>query len=156
MNITVDEEISSHLGGDLYQYIQQPEVFPDCNDSNNTIIRLQKKKEKIILVTAILALSLHKIPMLPNRSRNLHRDRDSALVFVESWDDEYFQRQMRLCREDFNLVVRLISPKIEKNEAKAKASSGSTINPYLRLLITCRILAGKFILIILFLLHSFF
>ena len=39
-------------------------------------------------------------------------------------------------------MLRLISPLIQRNEKKATASSGSSISPELRLMITLRILAG--------------
>jgi hypothetical protein len=52
-----------------------------------------------------------------------------------------FRRQF-LCREDFGILLHKIAPLIRRNEAKAIASSGSSINPELRLMITLRILAG--------------
>ena len=70
------------------------------------------------------------------------RDRQQALNHILSWNDDMFQRQMRLKRVDFYEVLEKISPCLEKNEQMATLSSGSTICPLLRLAITCRILAG--------------
>ena len=53
-----------------------------------------------------------------------------------------FRRQFRLCREDFGYVLSLITPLIQRNEVQATNSSGSTICPEMRLMITLRILAG--------------
>jgi hypothetical protein len=53
-----------------------------------------------------------------------------------------FQRQFRLDREDFNWLLTLISPSIQKNEEMARRSSGSAVNPELKLLMTLRLLAG--------------
>ena len=53
-----------------------------------------------------------------------------------------FRRQFRLCREDFGYILGLISPLIQRNEAKARNSSGSSVCPEIRLMITLRILAG--------------
>jgi hypothetical protein len=53
-----------------------------------------------------------------------------------------FKRQFRLCREDFGDVLKLIAPLIRRNEIKAHNSSGSSICPEMRLMITLRILAG--------------
>jgi hypothetical protein len=53
-----------------------------------------------------------------------------------------FHRQFRLKRIDFYDLLRLILPKIEGNQEMARRSSGSSVNPELRLCMTCRILAG--------------
>ena len=36
------------------------------------------------------------------RAHNIYRDREGPLNFIMSWSDEMFQRQFRLCKEDFN------------------------------------------------------
>lgn len=92
-----------------------------------------------IVTTAIAALC---IPMEPPRIGNSRSDRQSALQYVRSWDDDMFRRQFRLCREDFGALLGKISPLTIRNEAKAISSSGSSISPELRLMITLRILAG--------------
>ena len=53
-----------------------------------------------------------------------------------------FNRQFRLCREDFFYVLSKISVDLKKDVRKAKNSSGSEISPKLMLMITLRILAG--------------
>ena len=83
---------------------------------------------------------LDKIPRM--RRPNAHRDRPGALEFVRSWDDDMFQRQFRLDREDFNWLLALIAPSIQKDEEMARRSSGSAVNPELKLLMTLRLLAG--------------
>lgn len=61
---------------------------------------------------------------------------------IEQWDDNMFRRQMRVCREDFEDILRLITPLIERDAEMATRSSGSPISARLRLHITLRILAG--------------
>jgi hypothetical protein len=80
-------------------------------------------------------------PEIP-RSPNVHRDRECALEYIRSWDDDMFQRQFRLERADFYPLLQLISPLIEVNEKMAARSSGSSVNPELRLAMTMRMLAG--------------
>ena len=53
-----------------------------------------------------------------------------------------FQRQMRLERADFYDTLILIAPVIEKDEEMAQRSSGSSIDPELRLAMTLWLLAG--------------
>lgn len=53
-----------------------------------------------------------------------------------------FRRQFRLCREDFGNVLTKIDHLIRRNEVKARNSSGYSICPEMRLMITLRILAG--------------
>ncbi len=101
---------------------------------------VQTKTTPAILINmTFLALC---IPSLPSRTGNQHANRASAIEFVRSWDEEMFERQFRLCREDFNNILTQIAPLIERNEQMAIRSSGSNINPELRLLITLRVLAG--------------
>ena len=57
-------------------------------------------------------------------------------------DDDMFARQFRLCREDFGDILVQIQPLIERNEMQAMRSSGSSICPELRLMMTLRVLAG--------------
>ena len=49
---------------------------------------------------------------------------------------------MRLDRLDFYETLIVIAPKIEKDESMARRSSGSSINPELRLAMALRLLAG--------------
>lgn len=57
-------------------------------------------------------------------------------------DDDMFTRQFRLSREDFGDILHQIAPLIERNELQAVRSSGSSICPELRLMMTLRVLAG--------------
>ena len=81
-----------------------------------------------------------EIPRL--RAPNMHRDRHGALEYIRSWDDGMFQRQFRLERIDFNELLSLISPRLAVNEEMAIRSSGSCVNPELRLAMALRMLAG--------------
>ena len=92
-----------------------------------------------VIATSIIA---YTVPLEPPRVGNCRNERPQALQYVRSWDDDMFKRQFRLCREDFGDLLYKIHPLIHRNEMKAIASSGSSICPELRLLITLRILAG--------------
>lgn len=98
---------------------------------------------KAVAVTvAAVMITLATIPIEPPRIGNCRNSRPEALQYVRSWDDDMFRRQFRLCREDFGYVMGLISPLIQRNEAKARNSSGSGICVEIRLMITLRMLAG--------------
>lgn len=108
---------------------------------------LEPARKKLLIATSIatavsIALSLCTIPLEPPRIGNCRNTRPEALQYVRSWDDDMFRRQFRLCREDFGYVLSLIAPLIRRNEVQATNSSGSTICPEMRLMITLRILAG--------------
>ena len=106
---------------------------------NNQDATLKRLAVLTVVTTAIMASF---IPIEPPRIGNSRNDRSHAIQYVRSWDDDMFHRQFRLCREDFGFLLRLISPLIQRNERKAVASSGSSICPELRLMITLQILAG--------------
>ena len=76
------------------------------------------------------------------RVGNKHRN----ILMIINWsydlDDAMFNRQFRLCREDFFYVLFKIEDGLTKNEKKAINSSGSSVSPYIMLMITLRILAG--------------
>lgn len=98
-------------------------------------------------VSAIQALlwsdsSFNSLTRLPGRVGNLHRDRESSLLEVRSWDDDMFRRQFRLNRCDFNDLLQIIAPYLTTCATYARNSSGSAICPELRLLIALRVLAG--------------
>ena len=99
----------------------------DVAESNQTRLR---KLALLTIVTATLLVSI--IPTESPRIRNSRNDRHHALQYVRSWDDDMFRRQFRICREDFGNLLHKIAPLISRNEAKAIASSGSSINPELR------------------------
>jgi DDE superfamily endonuclease len=87
-------------------------------------------------------MTISTIPLEPPRIGNCRNSRPEALQYVRSWDDDMFRRQFRICREDFGDLLYKIDPLIRRNEAKARNSSGSSICPEMRLMITLRILAG--------------
>ena len=101
-----------------------------------------KLQGTIIAVVTATILAFTNIPLEPPRIGNSRNSRPEALHYVRSWDDDMFRRQFRLCREDFGDLLSKIAPLIERNEAMARKSSGSSICPELRLMITLRILAG--------------
>ena len=68
-------------------------------------------------------------PLLPPRIGNCRGGRLHALQNVRSWDDDMFRRQFRLCRLDFGNLLGLIAPWIQRDEATASNSSGSSISP---------------------------
>ena len=76
------------------------------------------------------------------RKGNVKRDRRQILKWSHDIDDNMSRRQFRLHREDFYYVLLKIQPVLQKNEQQACNSSGSSISPYLMLMITLRILAG--------------
>ena len=76
------------------------------------------------------------------RCANKCRNRTAALTKVLSWDDEMFHRQMRLCKTDFYDILAKVEPKIIKNREMARRSSKEAIQPFIKLVITLRVLAG--------------
>lgn len=109
----------------------------DEEDSNSIILAAGA-----CALGAIYTLYLPKLKIPHFRRPNVHRDRSHALEFVRSWDDVMFFRQFRLKRIDFYNLLRLILKQLEGDEEMARRSSGSSVNPELRLCMTCRILAG--------------
>jgi hypothetical protein len=79
----------------------------------------------------------------PNlRKCNVKRDRSLIIEWANSVEDEMFRRQFRLTRHDFYYVLIKIEIDLKKNVQQAVNSSGSSVSPFLMLLITLRILAG--------------
>ena len=76
------------------------------------------------------------------RRGNAKRDRNGIIIWSKELDDIMFRRQFRLHRDDFYYVLLKISGDLKKNKQKAMNSSGSSICPYLMLMITLRMLAG--------------
>ena len=98
---------------------------------------------KSIVLSAILMYDLD-IDQVKLRSPRKKAGREEALEFVDQWDDITFKRQTRLEREDFNALLKIISPELTKNNIKSRNAScgGLGVIPKLMLLITLRILAG--------------
>ena len=79
----------------------------------------------------------------PNlRKCNVKRDRSRIIEWANTIEEEMFRRQFRLGRLDFFYVLIKIENDLKKNVQQAMNSSGSSVSPYLMLLITLRILAG--------------
>jgi hypothetical protein len=76
------------------------------------------------------------------RRGNVHRNRQQIVDWSNDLDDTMFNRQFRICREDFSSVLQKIESGLQKDEIKAKNSSGSSVSPHIMLMITLRILAG--------------
>ena len=113
------------------------------SDNQSNFSDSEEDFRKLALLTVITTTLLAQtIPLEPPRIGDSRSDRREALQYVRSWDDDMFRRQFRLCRDDFGFVLHKIAPLIVRNEVRAIASSGSSICPELRLMITLRILAG--------------
>lgn len=113
------------------------------SDNQNNFSYSEENFRKLALLTVIpTTLLAQTIPLEPPRIGNSRSNRREALQYVRSWDDDMFRRQFRLCRDDFGFVLHKIAPLIVRNEVRAIASSGCSICPELRLMITLRILAG--------------
>jgi hypothetical protein len=83
-----------------------------------------------------------------DRKGNVKRDRQHHLDFIETWSDDLFKRQFRLCREDFNTVLgKMIQylggeEEVKRREEYGRRSSGSPILLKTKLMVTLRLLAG--------------
>lgn len=111
---------------------------------------LKKKKldklKSFIAFRFLASLTLEGISFLGTgpsvRVGNKHRNRTMIINWSYDLDDAMFNRQFRLCREDFFYVLFKNETGLIKNEKKAVNSSGSSVSPYIMLMITLRILAG--------------
>ena len=102
-----------------------------------------KRVKLFIILKSVLFLEGQDIlPQNYFRAGNKKRDRIGILRWAVELDDKMFQRQFRLYREDFFYVLLKITGDLSRNEMKARNSSGSSITPELKLMITLRILAG--------------
>lgn len=135
-DLDLNGEIDFELTGDL----------DDESDESNT-------KTKIAMIVAATAsaattallltdTSFSRIPLLPARCGNEHRDREGSLLQVRSWDDVMFRRQFRMDRTLFNSLLVDLAPALTGVNTKAINSSGSSVCAELKLLITLRVLAG--------------
>ena len=122
---------------DEYENEEFEAGFMNYEDSDRKRIQ---KLTVLSIVTTVMVVSF--IPMEPPRIGNCRNDRRQALQYVRSWDDDMFRPQFRICREDFGNLLHKIAHLIQRNKLKSIASSDSSINPELRLMITLRILAG--------------
>jgi hypothetical protein len=128
----------------------------ESEDELDTAMKRRKLVATVVAVTIGVLTAFSAIPLEPPRIGNCKNMRPEALQYVISWDDDMFQRQFRICREDFGDLLLKIDPLIRRNEAKAMNSSGSSICPELRLMITLRILAGgKYLDMIWYRVHRF-
>jgi hypothetical protein len=163
----LNQQGSSRQSTDLVQFLCSEKV--DDNDdahllsaltssSDDSVLAVHSRDEsddplqqcKLFLVVALGGmLMLEGADLLDGanatthlRAGNIHRDRGQILLWADNLDDTMFERQFRLCREDFATAVELISGEIEPNYDMARRSSGSPISTRLALMITLRILAG--------------
>ena len=68
------------------------------------------------------------------RVGNKRRNRSMIINWSYELDDAMFNRQFRLCREDFFYILFKIETGLTKNEKKAISSSGSLVSPYIMLM----------------------
>jgi hypothetical protein len=111
------------------------------SDGEEATKRMRFNSSEVIIVIVASILIATTIPIEPPRIGNCRGERLQALQYVRSWDDDIFRRQFRLCRLDFGYLLSLIAPLIQRDEGKARKSSGSSISPEMRLVTTLRILA---------------
>lgn len=142
-------DIRQEMFGDLYKRRDEEEDEAVLEISNNDTSNLKRKRDsfnkslsrfKVMYTLCGIINELNTIPRI--RGPNQARDRQYSLEYVRSWDDVTFQRQFRLHRRAFNNLINLLIDILETNESMAIRSSGSSINPELKLYITLRILAG--------------
>ena len=120
----------------------------DSDESTDDVVQpainIKFKKIRLyFLMKSVLSLEAHSLlPSHHLRACNVKRDRIGILRWARELDDKMFRRQFRLVREDFFYVLLKISGDLKKNEKQALNSSGSSITPELKLMITLRILAG--------------
>lgn len=122
----------------MEEYLEDLQVNEEVvqDEEDNILVRL-------LAVLILLANAIcNEIDRRPGRAANLKRDRSIPLTSIQNWDEEMFGRQLRLKREDFNHVLDSIRPILHKDEGMAIRSSGSCVDPALKLAITLRILAG--------------
>jgi DDE superfamily endonuclease len=112
------------------------------SDSEVSTKRIKRNTREAVIVIVAAVLIATTTPLEPPRIGNCRGESLQALQYVRSWDDGMFRRQFRLCRLDFGYLLTLITPLIQRDEAKARNSSGSSISPEMRFMITLRILAG--------------
>ena len=102
-----------------------------------------KRIRILVVLKSVLSLEGHSmLPVHHLRAGNQKRDRFEIVRWAAELDDKMFRRQFRLVREDFFYVLLKISVDLSRNEKQARNSSGSSITPELKLMITLRILAG--------------
>ena len=77
------------------------------------------------------------------KPRNFHRNRGFAIEEMDRLDPSTFKKMFRVSRSTFDELLDIITPHLDqRNEVKAKNSSGSSISPKTRLAVTLRWLAG--------------
>lgn len=121
--------------------------FSDASDDEMDVEIIIPEGRRLALAFALgSSLSLEGADILGHgsslRKGNKKRDRSAIIEWSRDIDDNMFRRQFRLHRNDFYYVLLKISDDLKKNEQQAKNSSGSSVPPYLMLLITLRMLAG--------------
>lgn len=128
--------------------VEFSESFFESSDEEelNEDIDIFPGSKIIVCLSLMSVLNLEGADMLGVgkcvRIGNVKRDRQHILKWSHDIDDNMFRRQFRLHREDFYYVLLKIDIDLKKNEQQALNSSGSSISPYLMLMITLRILAG--------------
>lgn len=115
----------------------------DAIDALDAADRKPPQTAQTAILFALMLEYSHVYSTVPHfRRPNARKTRVHALEFVRGFDDEMFERQFRLCREDFNHILTVINDNIHLNQQKAINSSGSAICMEIRLCMTLRLLAG--------------
>lgn len=118
------------------------------SDEDDTLTNEEDEKcmESFVMFQFLSSMSLEGLSVLGKgpsvRRGNMHRNRQQIVDWSNNLDDTMFNRQFRLCREDFYYVLYKIEAGLKKDEGMAKNSSGSAVTPFIMLMITLRILAG--------------
>jgi hypothetical protein len=115
------------------------------DDDEWMMIRLQS----IMLYMAVTgSFTSWRTSVKRDRKGNTKRDREYHQSKIDTWSDELFKRQFRLCREDFNTVLGKIieylggDQEVKRREDYGRRSYGSPILLKTKLMITLRMLAG--------------
>lgn len=109
MNTTQDQTQNNSV----IQFIDRIYSLIDDSDGENEIQMEQAENDSNLLILVILLCSLivyesSTIRSRPGKYGNPHRDRAGSIMKVQTWSDEMFHRQMRLCREDFQFLLSKI------------------------------------------------
>ncbi len=109
----------------------------------------RRKKVLVGALAAEMAANLSNMNAgyycVEGRERNLFRDRSHVVGKITSMKDNWFKRQYRLDKPTFDQLLATILPDLQLSDKGMKMailSSGSAIDPIIKLAITLRLLAG--------------
>jgi DDE superfamily endonuclease len=141
--------VSAMIGPQLMALVKrrrQQRQEEEEEEENNALKKRQQIFQSFVLFQFLSSMNLEGASFFDKgptvRAGNSHRNRQLIIDWSRQLDDTMFTRQFRVCREDFFYVLFKIEPGLKKDESKALNSSGSSVSPYIMLMITLRILAG--------------